>query len=99
MDLEEESDGIEELSPELAQLLAKAKKETNNKSTQKKEKETESHGGPSNSVRVDLRIRILPHPEDETGRVEIINHTMKRVSTNSYRKGSLGLPCHLLIPS
>lgn len=66
-------DGIPELSPELAQILAEAQKQTANSMGRPKD-------GPSSSVKVDLRVRLLPHPEDESGRVQLFNYDMQRVS-------------------
>lgn len=63
-----------DLSPELIQIMAETQKQPG-KAGRKAEDDS------SSIAEVDLRIRVLPHPEDESGRVQHFNYLIKRVGS------------------
>ncbi|KAI5121071.1 hypothetical protein M0805_008585 [Coniferiporia weirii] len=69
--IDSDSDGIEELDPELARIAARVK-------TRAADTASRASAGPSNSAMVDLRVRILSNQLGEPDKVKITSYRLGR---------------------
>ncbi|THH05500.1 hypothetical protein EW145_g4751 [Phellinidium pouzarii] len=73
----DESDEIEELAPELARIADRV-------GARGLSAPSRTNIDPSNSAMIELRIRMLSHPEDESGKIKIFSHRLGRNESFSH---------------
>lgn len=76
--IEEDSNNDIELAPELASIAADMKKKD------KQQTSRFDHETTSNTREVKIRIKFMPHPEDDTGVTQVYGMDMRQVSNSNY---------------